>query len=48
MDSSTFLTQLAQFSSLEQLVNINQDLQNGGAAAATGSSTAATNPTTAG
>jgi len=46
MDSSTFLTQLAQFSSLEQLVNINQDLQNN-TAAATGSSTAATNATTA-
>jgi len=38
MDSTAFLSQLAQFSQLEQLVGIRQDIEN------PSSSTAATNP----
>lgn len=38
MDSTAFLSQLAQFSSLEQLVGIRQDIEN------PSSSTTATNP----
>lgn len=42
MDSSTFLTQLAQFSSLEQLVSINQDLQKSSSATAPAPTTSTT------
>jgi flagellar basal-body rod modification protein FlgD len=43
MDSTTFLTQLAQFSSLEQLIGIRQDVQtlDSGVTAATTSTPAA-------
>jgi flagellar basal-body rod modification protein FlgD len=40
MDSTAFLSQLAQFSQLEQLVGIRQDMENPSSASAT------TNPTT--
>ena len=49
MDSSTFLTQLAQFSSLEQLIGIRQDvsqLDTQSQGAAPTSPTTPTNPTT--
>ena len=39
MDSTAFLSQLAQFSSLEQLVGIRQDIEN-----PSSSTTTATNP----
>lgn len=45
MDSTTFLTQLAQFSQLEQLIGIRQDVSQLDPAAATGGSST-TNPTT--
>jgi flagellar basal-body rod modification protein FlgD len=45
MDSTTFLTQLAQFSQLEQLIGIRQDVSQLDPATPTGSSST-TNPTT--
>lgn len=49
VDSSTFLTQLAEFSQLEQLIGIRQDVSQlgpTGAAASTTSPPAGTSPTT--
>ena len=45
MDSSTFLTQLAQFSSLEQLIGIRQDVSQLGTQPSSGTPTSTTTPT---
>src|SRR5271165_1302315 len=49
MDSTTFLTQLAQFSQLEQLIGIRQDIETGtyDAPAGTSSTASATTPASA-
>jgi flagellar basal-body rod modification protein FlgD len=50
MDSSTFLTQLAQFSSLEQLIGIRQDVSqlDTNSSTGTGTTTTPTTPTSSG
>ena len=45
MDSTTFLSQLAQFSQLEQTVGIRQDIENGTYAGPTTSAASTTNTT---
>jgi flagellar basal-body rod modification protein FlgD len=45
MDSSTFLTQLAEFTQVEQLIGIRQDVQELDPASASATSGASTNPT---
>ena len=45
MDSTAFLSQLAQFSQLEQLVGIRQDIENPSATAASTATTPVTSPT---
>ena len=45
MDSTAFLGQLAQFSQLEQLVGIRQDIEKPGATTASAATTPVTSPT---
>jgi flagellar basal-body rod modification protein FlgD len=45
MDSSTFLTQLAEFTQVEQLIGIRQDVQELDPSSAAATGTSSTNPT---